>query len=372
MGISSQSVAIVEVCLTRCADISLSFVKKLAKALSRAGVDQINVRDEPEFERISLLREEGLESQKLQVFLAPKALGSTPRNTNLIDGVALSVSSLSDLQQLRSWSRVTSENGLRLELLVNINARPQLLIDRAAEALSTNQEASLCLVEDSGRILPHIFYQEIKSLDLPEEWSLGVQASDWFGLGVANSLAAVLCGAEFVHVSSNHSPAATPLVAFVLAATLLERIRLKVDQRRLLPLAHLWLPFCEKTYNCNEAVIGPHSLSHVAGIHVKALIRDLSSYEPFDPQSIGCNTPIQDRILLGKLSGRTALAFVLKKKFGCQDNTIVERAIRQIKLKGKVCLSELPEMVHGPKTNELEDLANRCEKESEDLSCVFT
>jgi homocitrate synthase NifV len=64
---------------------------------------------------------------------------------------------------------------------------------------------------------------------------------------------------------------------------------------------------------------------HESGIHVHAMIRDRTSYEPFDPARIG---RAGSEIVLGKHSGRSALRHILSRQGlsvdDSQEQTLLE------------------------------------------------
>lgn len=58
----------------------------------------------------------------------------------------------------------------------------------------------------------------------------------------------------------------------------------------------------------NHPIVGENTFCHESGIHVKALLKDRSTYEPFDPRDVGGSEKLN--ILLGKHSGAAAVKYV--------------------------------------------------------------
>lgn len=360
-------VRIVDVSLTRHIKAPISFKKLLVDALCCAGIDQINIRNQADFELATHIKRRNTSKHNTNIFLVLSPNDKIPDSSGLIDGVVYPVFSLNDLSPLKLVATAAFQMGLQLELMVGLGPQTQGLVEGISTTLlQIEQEILLCLVDNSGLVNPEIVYGRIRSLDLPPMWKLGIQASDRFGLGVSNSIGAVLGGARFVHVSATYSPFAAHLAPFALAATRLGGMRVTLDHRQLLPIERLCSSFYTRTYSLNEPVTGRYSLSHVAGLHTTAVVEQASTYEPFEPKSVGCSTTILDRILLGKLSGRRAVAYVLEKRFGCRNHDIVEKVFGEIKRSKKVSLAELSEIVGHFSKGKPEDSVVCYEKQNTD------
>jgi homocitrate synthase NifV len=59
-----------------------------------------------------------------------------------------------------------------------------------------------------------------------------------------------------------------------------------------------------------QPIVGPNVFAHESGIHVNAMLRDTSTFEPFPPEEVG-NTR---RYVLGKHSGRALVSHLLQEK----------------------------------------------------------
>ena len=57
-----------------------------------------------------------------------------------------------------------------------------------------------------------------------------------------------------------------------------------------------------------KAIVGQNTFAHESGIHAHGILRDPSTYEPFDPKEVGC----QRSLVIGKHSGRSLLNQVLQ------------------------------------------------------------
>ncbi|MHA0856506.1 2-isopropylmalate synthase [Paenibacillus sp. CMAA1364] len=130
------------------------------------------------------------------------------------------------------------------------------------------------------------------------------------GLAVANSLAAIQNGASQIEVTINGVGERTGNCA-------LEELVMALEVRKD-SLNYSTGISMEKIYGASRAVsnamhfpisynkpiVGRNAFQHESGIHQDGLLKDLSTYEIMNPESLGIS---RDMIILGKHSGRHAL-----------------------------------------------------------------
>jgi isopropylmalate/homocitrate/citramalate synthase len=131
-----------------------------------------------------------------------------------------------------------------------------------------------------------------------------------FALATANALAGVLAGAGFVTTTVNgigERAGNVPLQPFVMGAELLYGIHTGVDMTCLQALSELVAARSGVAVHPNAPVAGGNVFSHESGIHVKAVMEDPRTYEPYPPELVG-----QKRTLaLGKHTGQAHVKAVL-------------------------------------------------------------
>ncbi|MEM4557101.1 MAG: homoaconitate hydratase, partial [Sulfolobales archaeon] len=77
----------------------------------------------------------------------------------------------------------------------------------------------------------------------------------------------------------------------------------------------------------NKPIVGINAFSHESGIHVHGVLSNPLTYEPIDPAIIG----MKRRIVIGKHSGKHAIAYMLKQ-LGVEPNEhIVNEVLMRIK-----------------------------------------
>jgi 2-isopropylmalate synthase len=139
---------------------------------------------------------------------------------------------------------------------------------------------------------------------------ISVHCHDDLGLAVANSLAAVSAGARQIECTINgigERAGNCSLEEVVMA------MRVRSDAfpfetgivtERLYPVSQALTQVISFGPQPNKAVVGENAFAHEAGIHQDGFLKDRTTYEIMEPQSVGVP---ESRLVLGKHSGRHAL-----------------------------------------------------------------
>lgn len=143
---------------------------------------------------------------------------------------------------------------------------------------------------------------------------LGFHAHNDLGLATANSLAAVVAGATSVDVTVNGlgeraGNAALEEVVMALQVTLNRASG--VDRRRLAELSECVARAADRPVPAHKPIVGREVFRHESGIHVRGLLADQRTYEPFPAESVGHSGT---EIVLGKHSGIAAVRHVLAQQ----------------------------------------------------------
>lgn len=143
--------------------------------------------------------------------------------------------------------------------------------------------------------------------DLP----LGFHAHNDLGMATANTLAAVLAGAASVDVTVNglgERAGNAPLEEVVMALRLTLNRACGIDIHRFNDLSTLVTHATNRPLPIMKPITGAGVFRHESGIHVRGLLADRRTYEPFAATSVGCQ---DTEIVLGKHSGTAAIRHVL-------------------------------------------------------------
>lgn len=167
-----------------------------------------------------------------------------------------------------------------------------------------------------------------------DDFPVSVHLHNDFGLATANALAGVLAGAGFVTTTVNgigERAGNVPLQPFVMGAELLYGIHTGVDLEGLATLSELVAARSGVPVHPNAPVAGANVFSHESGIHVKAVMEDPRTYEPYPPELVG-----QKRTLtLGKHTGAAHVKAVLRGQGVRLSEEEVDRVTARLKELGE-------------------------------------
>ena len=177
-------------------------------------------------------------------------------------------------------------------------------IRAAAEAGA--QRIILC--DTNGGSLPDLISRGVAAARGAVRVSLGIHTHNDCGLAVANSLAAVEAGCDLVQGTMGGIGERCGNADL---CTLIPLIALKL-KRECLPAGHLnrlthisrvTAEILNIAPGENAPFVGYSAFAHKGGMHIDAILKDRSSYEQIDPESVGN----QRRFLISDQSGRAGI-----------------------------------------------------------------
>ncbi len=164
------------------------------------------------------------------------------------------------------------------------------------------------------------------------------------GMAVANTLAAVAAGAQQVECTINGigERAGNAALEEVAAAMMVRRDKFPYTHSivldRLYPTSQLLSKLIRFGPAPNKAIVGSNAFAHEAGIHQHGVLANPLTYEIMTPASVGVP---HNRIVLGKHSGRSALAHRLRELgivLATSDLDIAYRDFNELADRGKSIL----------------------------------
>lgn len=168
----------------------------------------------------------------------------------------------------------------------------------------------IVLCDTNGGTLPDeirkIMQDVVPRLDLP----IGIHAHNDCGLAVANTLAAVDCGATMVQGTINGYGERCGNADLI---TLIAILQLKMGYRcvasesmgQLTELSRYVSEVANVPPQNDRPFVGRSAFSHKGGVHVSAIVKQPSAYEHVDPQLVGNRR----RVLVSDLSGRSNIEY---------------------------------------------------------------
>jgi 2-isopropylmalate synthase len=192
---------------------------------------------------------------------------------------------------------------------------------RVLEAVIAEGAGTINFPDTVGYAVPQQFGEFIRSLRerVPNSdkavWS--VHCHNDLGMAVANSLAAVLVGgARQIECTINglgERAGNTSLEEVVMAVRTrgdFFPVETRIDTTQIVPTSRMVSQITGFVVQPNKAVVGANAFAHASGIHQDGVLKARATYEIMRAEDVGWTT---NRIVLGKLSGRSAFKQRLKE-----------------------------------------------------------
>lgn len=176
----------------------------------------------------------------------------------------------------------------------------------------------LVLCDTNGGTLPHEIEKIIKEITPLLKAPLGIHAHNDSGMGVANSVVAVACGATQVQGTINGYGERCGNANLCSIIPNL-KIKMKIDcitseqLAALSKVSHHVAEIANMAPDDQQPFVGKNAFAHKAGIHVSAILKNSKTYEHIEPELVGNK---QD-VTVSELSGISNLVYKAKE-FGIE------------------------------------------------------
>ena len=180
---------------------------------------------------------------------------------------------------------------------------------------------------------------------------LGIHCHNDYGLGTANTLAAVSAGCTLVTATVNGLGERAGNAVFeevVCALDDLYRSELTIDKRKLMRLSEVVAHASGIFIVPTKPVVGYNVFRHESGVHVDGMLKDPSTYESICPTPLGR----AHEFVLGKHSGTGLVDFMLAEKGIPSSPELSERILQRVKA-AKIGASKAPLRVMAARLTEL-------------------
>lgn len=192
---------------------------------------------------------------------------------------------------------------------------------RVVEAVINAGAATVNIPDTVGYATPYEYGQLIKALkenvSNMDRAVISVHCHNDLGLGVANSLSAILNGAGQVECTMNglgERAGNASLEEIVMAIRtrndIFKGITTGINTRELYKTSRLVSKLTGMPVQPNKAIIGANAFAHESGIHQDGVLKERITYEIMKPEDVGFE---ESKIVLGKHSGRHAFDGRLRK-----------------------------------------------------------
>jgi 2-isopropylmalate synthase len=214
---------------------------------------------------------------------------------------------------------------------------PQFLYEVLSRAIASGA-TTLNIPDTVGYTTPDEFGALIRGIkqNVPgvDGVVISVHCHNDLGLATANALAGILAGARQAEVTINgigERAGNTSLDEIVMAlATRSAKFGLAtgIDTTQLFRVSRLVSTVTGMVVQPNKAIVGANAFAHESGIHQDGMLKHQATYEIMLPESVGVT---QTSLVLGKHSGRAALAARLTELGYSFDNAALDRIFMRFK-----------------------------------------
>ncbi|HEX8649162.1 MAG TPA: 2-isopropylmalate synthase [Thermoleophilaceae bacterium] len=206
----------------------------------------------------------------------------------------------------------------------------QIALDEGATTINVPDTVGYATPQEYAAFLTRL-YELVPGL---RDVVLSVHCHDDLGLAVANSLAGVQAGARQVECAINgigeRAGNASLEEIVMLLHTRESSVGLwtGVDTREIARTSRMVSRLTGYAVQPNKAIVGRNAFAHEAGIHQDGVLKERTTYEIMDAETIGLE---QNSIVLGKHSGRHALRKALEELGFQVEGAALNTAFRRFK-----------------------------------------
>lgn len=273
---------------------------------------------------------EKAEKPRIHVFLATSGIHRRYKLKKAKDEILkLAASSVKKARRYVDDVEFSPEDASRTEpdFLAEVVAA---VIAAGAGTVNIPDTVGYAMPEEFGRLIRYL-RENVPSMS---KAIISAHCHNDLGLGVANSLSAILNGARQVECTINGigeragNASLEEIVMAVRTRPDIYRVRESIDTRRLWKTSRLVSRLTGIPVQPNKAVVGDNAFAHEAGIHQDGVIKKRSTYEIMTPESVGWRGT---SIIMGKHSGRHAFSERMRQLGHALRPQELDRAFRRFK-----------------------------------------
>jgi homocitrate synthase NifV len=192
-----------------------------------------------------------------------------------------------------------------------------------------------------GILDPLTTYNKVKELVNKLTIPIEMHTHNDFGMATANALAGVRAGAKSVNTTVNglgERAGNAALEEVVMALKQIYGINTGINPRRFKEISE----FVAQASGCDvppwKAIVGKNAFAHESGIHGHGVLKNPTTYEPFNPEEVGG----ERRLVIGKHSGKHLVSNLLQQygiALSLEETRSLLDAVRDLSIKLKRSLT---------------------------------
>ncbi len=229
------------------------------------------------------------------------------------------------VQKAMDAIKYAKDKGLFVEFGVEDSTRTDFNVLLEILSLAEQEGADILGTTDTiGYLTPERTYNFIKKLVSNLKLPIGVHCHNDMGLATANTIAGLLAGGGYCSPTVNgmgERAGNASLEEVLMILKVLYNQDLKYDTKVLGELSKTVEKYSGISMDMFKPIVGQNAYSHESGIHVHGMLKDINTYELFDPQLVGHSRKYE----MGKHAGKHTIQHILKTKgFELTEEEVVE------------------------------------------------
>ncbi|MCD6341981.1 MAG: 2-isopropylmalate synthase [Thaumarchaeota archaeon] len=319
---------------------------ELAIQLDRLGVDAIEAgfpaASEGERKSVEMIAKAGLKSEVCALARAAKgdidaALSCDPNSIHVFFSTSdihlkiLGVSREDVLEKVGEAVSYVKDHGLICEFSpMDATRTPLDFLKKVCKVAEEAGADRIDIPDTVGIMTPRSMYELVSEIKNAVKIPISVHCHNDFGLAVANTLAGIEAGASQAHVTVNgigERAGNAALEEVVMALHLLYKKKTSIDTSKIYGTSQMVKRMTGILIQPHKPVVGDNAFAHESGIHVKGVVIDPTTFEPFKPELVGRLR----KIVAGKHAGRHGIKTILEESGLTPTEAQLSEIVRRIK-----------------------------------------
>jgi len=239
------------------------------------------------------------------------------------------------LNSITEWITYVRDRGVEVEFSAEDSTRSDRAFLLQAFKVAAKSGATMLDIADTvGFASPQLMAELVSQIkkEIPGV-GVSVHCHNDFGLATANTISAILAGADQFHGTINgigERAGNASIEEIVVALKILYNVDTGIKFEKIYEISKLVEKLTGVHVSKNKPLVGDNAFGHESGIHTHGILSNPQTYEPISPEMIGRKR----WFMAGKHAGSHGIAAMLKE-MGIQfDDSQLEEIVEQVKALG--------------------------------------
>jgi len=328
---------------------------EIAKKVSELGVDVIEagfpIASEGEYEAVKRIAGLGLSSKVAALARANRkdielAVSTGAQRVHVFIATSdihmkykLKMTREEVLNAIREWISYVRDRGLEVEFSAEDSTRSERgFLIQAFKTAASSGAKMLDIADTVGTASPQLMTELVTQIkrEIPNA-GVSVHCHNDFGLATANTLAAIVAGADQFHGTINgigERAGNVSIEEVAVGLKMLYGIETGIKFEKIYETSKLVEKLTGVQVSKNKPLVGDNAFGHESGIHTHGILSNPLTYEPMSPELIGRKR----WFMAGKHAGSHGIAAMLKEmgvQFSDEQLNVIVNQVKAIGDKGK-------------------------------------